>query len=280
MEGSLVLLSALTLGGLGLVFGVFIALANAKLKVWEDPRINTLTDLLPGTNCGACGSPGCRGFAEALVAATKQPAQCTVMSPDGVSEVAEFLGVAAGEAQKRVARLLCAGGSNVALQRAEYRGFETCEAAAAVAGGGKGCTWGCLGLADCEAVCDFDAIRMDRFGLPVVDPDKCTACNDCVEVCPKDLFVLMPIEQKLIVQCKSAIEGDDAEALCSVACTACGKCVNDAKPGVIEIRDGLAVVDYSKNDQAGPEATVSCPTGAIVWVKKAQQFAPRERVSV
>ncbi|MHC4732419.1 MAG: (Fe-S)-binding protein [Planctomycetota bacterium] len=280
MEGSAVLVSALTLGGLGLVFGTFIALANSKLKVWEDPRLNMLTDLLPGTNCGACGSPGCRGFAEALVEANKQPANCTVMSPDDVSDVAEFLGVAAGEAAKRVARLLCAGGSNVALQRAEYRGFETCEAAAAVAGGGKGCTWGCLGLADCEVVCDFDAIRMDRFGLPVVDPDKCTACNDCVEVCPKDLFVLMPIEQKLIVQCRSAIEGDGAEALCSVACTACGKCALDAKPGVIEMRDGLAVVDYSLNDQTGPEATASCPTGAIVWVEKAQQFAGSERVPV
>ncbi|MHC4819675.1 MAG: (Fe-S)-binding protein, partial [Planctomycetota bacterium] len=72
MEGSAVLVSALTLGGLGLVFGILIALANSKLKVWEDPRLGSLTDLLPGTNCGAWGSPGCRGFAEALVEAKKQ----------------------------------------------------------------------------------------------------------------------------------------------------------------------------------------------------------------
>jgi len=161
MIGSAILVSALTLGGLGFVFGTLIALAQRKLKVWEDPRLNTLTDLLPGTNCGACGSPGCRPFAEALASAEKQPAQCTVMSPDDITVVAEFLGVDAGEIRKRVARLLCAGGQSVAVQRADYRGLSTCVAAAAVAGGGKGCTWGCLGLADCEVVCDFDAIQMD-----------------------------------------------------------------------------------------------------------------------
>ena len=43
-------------------------------------------------------------------------------------------------------------------------------------------------------LCTFDAIRMSPFGLPLVEPDKCTACNDCVEACPLGLFVLMPIE--------------------------------------------------------------------------------------
>jgi len=280
MEASAVVNSALILGGLGLVFGVFIALAQSKLRVWEDPRLGTLTEMLPGTNCGACGCPGCRGFAEALVGHTKQPAECTVMAPDDVVDVAEYLGVDAGKAHNRVARLLCAGGAHVAIQQAEYRGLETCVAAAAVAGGGKGCSWGCLGLADCEVVCDFDAIHMDRFGLPVVDPDKCTACNDCVEVCPKDLFVLMPITQKLIVQCRSELEGEPAELLCSVACTACGKCALDAASGVIQMENGLAVIDYEENERAGPEAITRCPTGAIVWVEKAQEFSATRSVSV
>ncbi|MEK7388008.1 MAG: hypothetical protein AABZ83_16335, partial [candidate division NC10 bacterium] len=47
----------------------------------------------------------------------------------------------------------------------------------------------------------------------------------------------------------------------------------DAAPGVIEMKNGLAVVDYAKNDQAGPEATRRCPTGAIVWVEGGAQFA-------
>jgi len=268
------LVAAGILGGVGLVFGVLIAVAHRYLQVWEDPRINAVTELLPGTNCGACGFAGCRAFAEGLVGGQADPVGCTVSGPDEIDEVAHFLGVDAGEAVKRVARLLCAGGSHVALQRAEYRGLDTCSAAAAVAGGGKGCTWGCLGLADCDVACDFDAIRMNSVGLPIVDPELCTACGDCVEACPKELFTLMPVDQHLIVQCRSLLEGDDAEAICQVACTACGRCAQDSPEGVIEMRNGLAVVDYARNTEAGPDATLRCPTNAIVWVDGAQKLDP------
>jgi ferredoxin len=111
---------------------------------------------------------------------------------------------------------------------------------------------------------------MNEFGLPVVTPDRCTACDDCVEVCPKDLFVLMPIDHKLIVQCKSAVEGDEAEEICRVACTACGKCAQDQTEGVIDIVDGLARVNYARIDEATPAATQRCPTGAIAWVEGGQ----------
>ncbi len=270
MDAETILTSALILGGVGLFFGLLIALANKKLKVWEDPRIDALEELLPGTNCGACGTPGCRAFAEALVGGGQQPAGCTVMGPDDVDEVAGYLGVDAGEANRRIARLLCAGGRNEAVQNSEYAGFDTCKAAAAVAGGGKGCTWGCLGLADCEVSCDFGAIYMNDDLLPVVIPDLCTACGDCVVSCPKDIFVLMPIEQKLIVQCNNLINGDAAEDLCKVACTACGRCVQDAAPDVIAITNGLAVIDYEKNQLTNRKATSRCPTNAIVWVEGAQ----------
>jgi electron transport complex protein RnfB len=150
-----------------------------------------------------------------------------------------------GEVEKQVARLACAGGSHVARQRANYKGLGTCRAAATVSGGGKACAWGCLGLGDCEVVCDFDAITMNQFGLPVVDVDKCTACGDCVDVCPKDLFSLQPVSHKLWVACKSRADGD-AEAQCEVACTACGKCVMDAAPGLIRLDNNLAVIDYAR----------------------------------
>lgn len=265
-----ILQSALILGGVGLFFGFVIALVNKKFRVWEDPRIDAVEDMLPSTNCGACSRPGCRAFAEALVAGDQQPSDCTVMSPDAIEDVAGFLGVDAGEASKRVARLLCAGGTAEARRDAAYAGFDTCKAASAVAGGGKGCTWGCLGLGDCETACLLDAIYMNDNGLPVVIPENCTACSDCVETCPKDLFELMPVDQKLIVQCKNLVHGDAAEAMCSVACNACSRCVADAQPGLIEMVENLAVIDYGKNELAGPEATARCPTDAIVWVEGRQ----------
>ena len=114
---------------------------------------------------------------------------------------------------------------------------------------------------------------MSEDGLPVVDPDKCTACNDCVVICPKGLFELMPVSQKLIVQCKSLLEGDLAESRCSVACTGCSRCVADSAPGVISIVDNLAVINYELNDLTSPIATRRCPTGAIVWLHDTAQFA-------
>ncbi len=263
-------ISVLILGGVAIVFAVLIAMANKKLRVWEDPRIDAVVELLPGSNCGACGSAGCRAFAEELVAGVRQPAQCTQLGQADVVDIADYLGVEAGEAVKRAARLLCAGGSHVTARSAEYIGLETCGAAAAVAAGGKGCPWSCLGLADCERICDYDAIFMNRHGLPVVIPERCTACNDCVEVCPRDLFTIMPLDHKLIVQCKSLLEGEEAEELCEVACNGCGLCAQDAAPGLIEMKDGLAVIDYTKNELADPSATARCPTGAIIWLEGRQ----------
>ncbi|HVB31239.1 MAG TPA: (Fe-S)-binding protein [Gemmatimonadaceae bacterium] len=267
---SVTLHAILILGGVGLVFGVFIAIANKQLWVYEDPRIEIVTQMLPNANCGACGHPGCRAFAEGAVAGQIAPSECTVASDTVHAAIAAFLGVDAGSASRRVARVLCAGGTDVALSQAEYRGLGTCSAAAAVAGGGKGCAWGCLGLADCERSCTFDAIRMTETGLPVVDVAKCTACGDCVEACPKGLFTILPLDAHLLVQCRNLIGGDDALEQCRVACTACGKCVQDAAPGLISIASGVAVVDYERITLAEERAVERCPTGAIVWLSGAQ----------
>ncbi len=260
----------LILGGVGLVFGVFIAAANKRLWVFEDPRIEIVSQMLPNANCGACGHPGCRAFAEGAVQGTITASECTVASDDVQKQIADFLGVEAGTATRRVARVLCAGGTDVAVKQAEYRGLPTCAAAAAVAGGGKGCAWGCLGLADCEVACTFDAIRMTDTGLPVVDIVKCTACGDCVEACPKDLFTILPLDAHLLVQCRNLINGDDALEQCRVACTACGKCVQDAAPGLISVESGVAVVNYDKVALAEQSAVARCPTDAIVWLTGSQ----------
>ncbi len=262
--GSLAL-SGVFMALLGIVLAGVIAYANRRLYVFEDPRIEQVEELLPKSNCGACGTAGCRNFAEKVVAGEIMPAQCTVNAPAQNRVIADFLGVDAGSVEKRVARLACGGGKHVAYMRARYAGHDSCRAAHVVSGGGKACAWGCLGLADCAKVCTFDAIHMDAHGLPVVDADKCTACNDCIEVCPKGLFSIEPVSRKLWVACKNLADGDTAEKSCEVACTACGKCVMDSEPGVMRLENNLAVVDYARNEGAAKRAIERCPTGAIVW---------------
>ncbi len=261
--------------GLGLFFGIILAVAYKLLRVEEDPRIAHTEELLPGTNCGACGEPGCLPFAQKLVTGEVQPSSCTVASGDDIDAIADFLGVDAGEAEKRVARLHCAGGKGQAYQIAEYDGFESCRAAAVVSGGGKGCSWGCLGLADCEVACDFDAIVMNDNGLPAVDVDKCTACGDCVEACPKDLFEIVPLSQKLFVQCNTPLAGESVSVLCTVGCDGCGKCAADAAPGLIEMKNELPLIHYESGLPVNPKATSRCPTNAIVWLE-GNQFTDQD----
>lgn len=256
--------------GLGVFFGLGLAVAHRFLRVEEDPRLEVLVDMLPGSNCGACGEAGCRAFADRLLAGGQTPRGCTVAGDPEVEAIAAFLGVDPGKAEKRVARLHCAGGLGAARQIAEYEGYTSCRAAHLVGGGGKGCSWGCLGLDDCMVACTFDAIRMNEERLPVVDPARCTACNDCVEACPRDLFELLPLSHALLVQCNAPLEGEQARAICRVACDACGRCAQDAAPGLVRMEGNLPIVDYAAGGPASAEATRRCPTGAIVWVEGEQ----------
>ena len=161
----------------------------------------------------------------------------------------------------------CQGRRGKAQLKYDYEGVRECKAASMLAGGPLTCAYGCLGFGDCETVCEFDAITMDRHLLPVVDADKCTACGDCVDICPRDLFSLHPVSHRLWVACNNPESGAAAEADCIVLCTGCGRCAADAPEGLISMQQNLAVIDYSRNALASPLAVERCPTGAIVWLE-------------
>ena len=88
---STVVVGAAIMTGLGLLFSSLLATASRYLRVEEDPRLDPVEEMLPGTNCGACGEPGCRAFAEALVRGAQAPSHCTVSGPEGIQLIADFL---------------------------------------------------------------------------------------------------------------------------------------------------------------------------------------------
>jgi len=251
----------LTLGALGLIFGVGLAVASKRLAVQTDPRLEMIHGLLPGSNCGACGGAGCFGFAEELLSGKKRPDACRVSEEKIKEKIAEILGQKLEKNVQRIAALHCHGGSRV-KDRFLYAGLKDCVAAHLVLGGQKECVWGCLGFGTCVEVCPFDAIAMSAEGLPVVDKDKCKACNKCVVACPKKLFSLVPVTHTVYVACSSHDIGKDTRAVCPVGCIACRKCEQVCLVDAIHVIDDCAVIDYAKCTSCG-ECVKACPMKTI-----------------
>lgn len=255
------------MGGLGLIFAAGLAIANKKLHVEEDPRVQKVMEVLPNINCGACGYPGCAALAEAIVKGKEAVNSCPVGGNDVAENVAKIMGVEIEHGERKVARSMCQGGLKEIAYQGEYMGAQSCIAATLVSGGKKLCEYGCLGLGDCANACPFDAITISENHLPVVDNDKCTACGKCVDVCPRDLMHLHPISYKVRVLCQNHDTGRYAMKVCTRSCIACGLCEKKCPFDAIHVIDNLAVIDYEKCTHCGLCATV-CPNQAIEHLKK------------
>ncbi len=257
----------IALSGLGILFGVGLAFASKKFCVKADPRFEKILAKLPGANCGACGMPGCMGFAEGLIHGSCSIEKCVVMTQETRGEIAEILGLKLQEKIKTVAVLHCYGGNKRAKDKFVYRGLKDCVAASLISGGPKGCEYGCVGFGTCVKACPFGAIKMNEDDLPVVDEQKCVACGRCVAACPKKLFSLVESGKYYAVRCKSLEMGKNVMQVCSVGCIACHKCEKSCPKGAIKIVNNLAVIDYNICSNVG-ECFKVCPTRAIAIKEK------------
>jgi len=271
----MIIIAILTLGTIALVFGTILAIADVKLRVYEDPKVIAINDILPQANCGACGFPGCKGYAEAVVKGDTPITKCAPGGQDVIDEIAQILGVEAGEALKMVARVHCRGTEEASARRGLYMGIKTCKGASLIGGGDKHCTWGCLGYGDCEVACPFDAITMADNGLPVVSEELCTGCGVCVEICPRNILELHPIKEDVLVFCRSHDGPKLSRSLCKNACIACWQCVRKSPQGAMEMDNNLAkVIEPEKVVQAIREQAFKCPTLAIKLVHEETLPAP------
>ncbi|MCM8795487.1 MAG: RnfABCDGE type electron transport complex subunit B, partial [Candidatus Omnitrophica bacterium] len=277
-----IIIPILTLGFLGLLFGIGLVLASKKLAVQVDTRLEKINALLPGANCGACGKAGCFGFAQAILSGEAKIDTCRVSSDQIKEEIAKVLGRKLTREVKKIAVLHCAGGSKL-KDKYIYDGIKECVAANLVLGGQKECFFGCLGFGDCQRVCPFGAIKMSKEDLPVVDENKCRGCNKCVETCPKKLFSLVPVaglafacKVRVYIACASHDLGKDTKAVCPVGCIGCGLCVKACKFEAIHIIDNLAVIDYNKCTSCS-ECVKVCPVKCIKTLPLLEDRAQTER---
>ncbi len=264
-------LSVLCISGIGLIFGLILSIARTKLHVELDPRVEEITAILPGANCGSCGFAGCAGYASNIVEQGAEINLCPALSDEKISRIGSIMGVNAHAGIPMIAAVLCRGDRNSAKAAFQYDGPASCSAAQLVMGGFKICSYGCLGLGDCEAACPFDAIHLLENGLPAVNPDKCVGCGKCADACPMKIIVLIKKSDVYSVSCRNTEKASVMKLGCTVGCIACGRCVKACqevfrdRPDIgtaIEVENFLARINYSKCINCGKCAEV-CPNKVI-----------------
>jgi Na+-translocating ferredoxin:NAD+ oxidoreductase RNF subunit RnfB len=269
--------TVIVLSSLGVLLATVLYFVAQKFKVFEDPRIDEITEILPGANCGGCGYAGCRAFAEALV---KNEDISTLLCPVGGSNVmtkaAERLGKTAAIKDPLIAVVRCAGSCAVRAKTNMFEGAKSCLVMATTYSGDTGCSFGCLGLGDCAVSCTFDAIHINpETQLPEVDEEKCTACGSCVKACPKLIIELRkkgPKNRRIFVSCINKDKGGLAKRACGVACIGCIKCQKVCAFDAITIANNLSYIDHTKC-RLCRKCVTECPTNAISELN----FPPRKQ---
>ena len=280
---NLILISLITLGLVGAISSIILFFTAQKFHVFEDTRINDVEEALPSANCGGCGFPGCRAFAEACVKAeTMDGLNCPVGGAPTMENVANILGRTVVAAAPTVAVVRCGGTCDHRPRMNEYDGVQHCFIAHNLYSGETGCSFGCLGLGDCEVSCEFDAIKVNPVTkLPEVDEDKCTSCGACVKACPKLLIELRkkgPKSRRIYVSCRNEDRGPIAKKSCDVSCIACNKCFKVCPHEAITIGENLAFIHDDKCKLCRKCVEV-CPTNSIVELNfPARKPAPQEGI--
>ncbi|HIA07798.1 MAG TPA: electron transport complex subunit RsxB [Chromatiaceae bacterium] len=169
-------MSVLLLTALALAFGVFLGFVAIKFRVEGDPIVEKIDTLLPQTQCGQCGYPGCRPYAEAIASEEAEINQCPPGGEAGVQALAELLGKEPmplnpdnGVAEE--------GPAMLALIDEET----------------------CIGCTKCVQICPVDAISGAPGFMHTVLDVYCTGCELCLPpLCPvDDCIIMVPVEANI-----------------------------------------------------------------------------------
>jgi electron transport complex protein RnfB len=164
------LIALIALSALALIFGSLLGFAAVRFRVAEDPIVDQIDDLLPQTQCGQCGYPGCKPYANAIAHHDEAINRC----PPGGQQTIEAL-----------ADLL----NREAIPLDEAHGTEAEHPTVAVIREAE-----CIGCTKCIQACPVDAILGAAKQMHTVIASECTGCDLCVEPCPVDCIDMVPVQ--------------------------------------------------------------------------------------
>lgn len=161
------LAALLIIGGLAALFGLLLGYAAIRYKVEGDPIADKVDALLPQTQCGQCGFPGCRPYAEAIAKGEADINKCPPGGEATVKALAELLGVEPKplDAEEQHIPLVAVIDENT-----------------------------CIGCTLCIQACPVDAIVGAAKHMHTVIASECTGCKLCLPPCPVDCIAMIPVK--------------------------------------------------------------------------------------
>ncbi|MCS6785628.1 MAG: electron transport complex subunit RsxB [Thiobacillaceae bacterium] len=161
----------LVMSGIALVLGGVLGWAAIRFRVEEDPLVDKIDAILPQTQCGQCGYPGCRPYAEAIAKGEADINRCPPGGEEGIRQLAELLGVE----PKPLGEGLVHKPKSVAVIDERL----------------------CIGCTLCIQACPVDAIVGAAKQMHTVVPELCTGCELCVAPCPVDCIRMEVIKEDI-----------------------------------------------------------------------------------
>ena len=162
----------LVMAAIGLVLGGILGWASIKFRVEDDPLVEKIDAILPQTQCGQCGFPGCKPYAEAIASGEADINLCPPGGADGVKRLAELLGVepkALGEGMEPKPKSVAVIDENT-----------------------------CIGCTLCIQACPVDPIVGASKQMHVIVAAQCTGCELCLPPCPVDCISMQVIKEDVV----------------------------------------------------------------------------------
>ena len=164
------MISAIAVMALGaIILGAALGYASVKFKVYGDPLVDKIDGILPQTQCGQCGFPGCRPYAEAISSGEADINLCPPGGAEGVRKLADLLG--------REVKALDAEEKPKQIARIEEQT--------------------CIGCTLCIQACPVDAIVGAAKQMHTIVTALCTGCELCVKPCPVECIHMDVITENL-----------------------------------------------------------------------------------
>ncbi|MDD1794958.1 electron transport complex subunit RsxB [Enterovibrio makurazakiensis] len=161
-----ILIAVLAIAVLAAIFGILLGFASIRFKVEADPIVEQIDAILPQTQCGQCGYPGCRPYAEAI-ANGDTINKCPPGGQATIEKLANLMGVEATESAHE----------EEAVKTVAFIYEDDC-----------------IGCTKCIQACPVDAIIGSTKAMHTIIKDECTGCDLCVAPCPTDCIEMIPVK--------------------------------------------------------------------------------------